>query len=146
MELAESAGGIIVNADGHVVIVTQRDGSWSLPKGHIDPGENPFQAALREIHEETGLTSLTLVNRLGWHDRTARNEPAGYKRVHLFLFTSTQATLAPVDPHNQVARWAPLDEAVALIRNTGDAERLRGAAADVARAAARLRGPRERTL
>jgi predicted NUDIX family NTP pyrophosphohydrolase len=32
------------------------DGAWSIPKGEINPGEDPFAAARREFSEETGLT------------------------------------------------------------------------------------------
>ena len=32
------------------------DGVWSIPKGEIDPGEDPLAAAQRELAEETGLT------------------------------------------------------------------------------------------
>lgn len=31
---------------------------WQMPQGGIDPGEDPFQAALRELAEETGVTSV----------------------------------------------------------------------------------------
>ena len=44
-----TAGGIIMNEYNEVVIVNQNHDSWSLPKGHIDPGESPLEAALREI-------------------------------------------------------------------------------------------------
>ena len=37
-----------------------RRGHWDLPKGKIDPGETPEQAAIREVQEETGLRELTL--------------------------------------------------------------------------------------
>jgi 8-oxo-dGTP pyrophosphatase MutT (NUDIX family) len=30
---------------------------WDIPKGHIDPGESEMQCALRELHEETGITA-----------------------------------------------------------------------------------------
>jgi predicted NUDIX family NTP pyrophosphohydrolase len=32
------------------------DGAWSIPKGELDPGEDPLAAALREVREETGFT------------------------------------------------------------------------------------------
>jgi predicted NUDIX family NTP pyrophosphohydrolase len=32
------------------------DGAWSIPKGEFDPDEDPLQAALRELREETGFT------------------------------------------------------------------------------------------
>ncbi len=38
-------------------------GRWLQPGGHIEPGENPIQAALREVSEETGLTSAVH----SWH-------------------------------------------------------------------------------
>ena len=38
---------------------------WLQPGGHIEPGEHPIQAALREVNEETGLTSTVH----SWHSR-----------------------------------------------------------------------------
>ena len=43
---------------------SEYDGSpnlWQMPQGGIDPGEDPLPAALRELHEETGMTSVTLL-------------------------------------------------------------------------------------
>jgi len=37
-------------------------GSWEAVHGHIEPGERPVEAALRELQEETGLTPLRLYN------------------------------------------------------------------------------------
>jgi diadenosine hexaphosphate hydrolase (ATP-forming) len=48
------AGGIIVWRDRIVLRRTARS-EWVFPKGWIDPGETPEQAALREVREETGV-------------------------------------------------------------------------------------------
>ena len=48
------AGGIIVWRD-RVVLRRTLAGEWVLPKGWIDPGETPEQAAVREVREETGV-------------------------------------------------------------------------------------------
>jgi 8-oxo-dGTP pyrophosphatase MutT (NUDIX family) len=37
-------------------------GSWETVHGHIEPGERPFEAALRELREETGLAAAKLYN------------------------------------------------------------------------------------
>ena len=57
----ECAGGIIINKNNEVVIVNQNHDSWSLPKGHIDPGESNLETAKREIYEETGIIDLKLI-------------------------------------------------------------------------------------
>lgn len=47
--------------------------SWQLPQGGIDPLENPMRAALRELHEETAITSVRIVASVrapGWPPRT----------------------------------------------------------------------------
>jgi len=55
----EAAGGYVVNSRGELLVFYRRD-SWDMPKGKIDPGETPEQAALREVREETGLQQLDM--------------------------------------------------------------------------------------
>jgi 8-oxo-dGTP pyrophosphatase MutT (NUDIX family) len=54
------AGGVVVRQDDGVtkfLLVTARrqPGQWVFPKGHIEPGETPEEAAVREVHEEAGV-------------------------------------------------------------------------------------------
>lgn len=53
-----SAGGLVVDAEGRVLLIRARDlrgrPVWTLPKGTLAPGETAEQAALREVREETG--------------------------------------------------------------------------------------------
>ena len=54
------AGIVLVNADGHVFAGQRTDhhaGAWQMPQGGIDEGESPRDAALRELEEETGISS-----------------------------------------------------------------------------------------
>lgn len=61
--LIEAAGGLVYRPDGQILTMFRR-GIWDLPKGKIDPGESPEQAALREVIEETGLQHATLLDDL----------------------------------------------------------------------------------
>ncbi len=67
-----SAGGVVVAATGEVLVLvrTKRLGpddrpEVRLPKGHIEPGESPGEAALREVREESGLVHLVVLADLG---------------------------------------------------------------------------------
>jgi 8-oxo-dGTP pyrophosphatase MutT (NUDIX family) len=122
-----SAGGIVTNLDGHILVVSQHGTSWSLPKGHIDPGEDPLTAAKREIYEESGIRELQLVRELGTHRRhrigvNGGEDPSELKTITLFLFRTTQNDLQPIDPLNPEARWVPKDEVAALLTHPKDKE------------------------
>ena len=58
-KVLEAAGGFVRNAENKLLVFFRR-GSWDLPKGKIDDGETPEQAAVREVQEETGLVNLKL--------------------------------------------------------------------------------------
>lgn len=60
-----TAGGVVINTDGDVLIVNQNNNSWSLPKGHIDKGEDARTAAEREIYEEAGIKKFEIYTRSG---------------------------------------------------------------------------------
>lgn len=58
-KFVEAAGGYVENERGELLVMFRR-GSWDLPKGKIDAGETPPQAAVREVQEETGLQNVFL--------------------------------------------------------------------------------------
>ena len=54
------AGGVVARTVGGereylLVEASGRPGEWVLPKGHIEPGETPEEAAVREVQEEAGV-------------------------------------------------------------------------------------------
>lgn len=55
----EAAGGIVQNTNKELLFI-YRLGKWDLPKGKMEKGEHPDECALREVTEETGVTSLEL--------------------------------------------------------------------------------------
>jgi 8-oxo-dGTP pyrophosphatase MutT (NUDIX family) len=60
----KAGGGLVINPFGKVLLIYRRN-VWDLPKGKQDPGETLAQTAVREVKEETGLTDLRIVERLG---------------------------------------------------------------------------------
>ena len=111
-----SAGGVVVRGDQVVTIVPTRlaaDGSkvLALPKGHVDPGETPIEAALREVREETGIVAEPVCE-LGesryWYRRDGRTIG---KAVSFFLFTYVSGDTADHDDEVEEVRWIPLREA-----------------------------------
>jgi len=54
--LLPGASAVVYDDRGHILLVRRGDnGRWSVPAGMIDPGEQPAQAAVREVLEETGV-------------------------------------------------------------------------------------------
>lgn len=59
----EAAGGLVKKPNGTFLVI-ERLGVWDLPKGKIDKGENPLDAAIREIEEECGVSGIRMVHEL----------------------------------------------------------------------------------
>jgi len=120
-----SAGGVVVRDRECVVIVPTRraaNGSkvLALPKGHVDPGETPEEAATREVREEAGVDA-DLVGALGsvryWYMRKGRRIA---KRVDFFLFRYRDGDVADHDHEVEQARWMPLAEAARALTYEGE--------------------------
>ena len=91
--MAPAAGGVVVK-DGKFVSIV-RKGIPDLPKGHIEKGETPEVAALREVEEETGIGKLHIINELPstWHCYLEHDEWT-LKRTYWYLMESEE-TIQP---------------------------------------------------
>lgn len=96
-------------------------GGWDLPGGHVEPGETPIAATLREVDEETGWPLRERdVTVLGWNRITLNApKPAGFRYpypvgylayVVAHLTTDGQPTTPAPDSECSRAEWLPLDE------------------------------------
>lgn len=99
---------------------------WALPKGVIDQGERPEEAALREVAEETGVEAR-LVTKLGdvRYVYTWAGERV-FKVVSFYLLRYRGGRLGEIASEQRLevaeARWLPLDEAPRLLAYKGERE------------------------
>jgi 8-oxo-dGTP pyrophosphatase MutT (NUDIX family) len=101
----------------------------ALPKGTIDPGEQPDETALREIREETGvraeliakLADIKYIYVRNWGDRAKV-----FKVVSFYLFLYRSGRLGNIAPAMRIevqnAFWLPLEEAVSKLSYKGERE------------------------
>ncbi len=126
MELRLTAGGVVLNEKQEVLVVNQKRTSWSLPKGGIDPGEESLEAAKREIFEETGVSQLDFIKKLGEYERYGTALDGGddtkhpKKKITMFLFRTNQMELQPRDPYNPEARWVKKEDVADLLTHRKD--------------------------
>ncbi|HMA43545.1 MAG TPA: NUDIX hydrolase [Gemmatimonadales bacterium] len=116
-----SAGGVVFRRDseGRVRYLLIRDSyrNWGFPKGHLEGGEPPADAARREVTEETGLTDLILhgpIRVIDWYFRF-RGKTI-HKYCHFFLFESRVGDPVPQEDEGITqCAWHPQEEAIATI-------------------------------
>ena len=116
-----SAGGLVLDrlgssARGALIGRLDRRGRllWSLPKGHVEPGETEAQTAVREVAEETGISGR-VIGKLGtidfWFVAEGRRV---HKTVHHYLLLVTDPVhgleLSDADVEVSEVAWVPLDD------------------------------------
>ena len=125
MERSQSAGGIVVGPDNKILLVKQSGNflSYSLPKGHIEPGEDPLETAIREVFEEGGISQLEFVKSLGLYDRPNIYNPTETKTIFMFLFRTEQVELTSQDPDKDTQPfWATVERVKNLLTHPKDKE------------------------
>jgi ADP-ribose pyrophosphatase YjhB (NUDIX family) len=112
-----SAGGLVVDGSGTRpcgAVIGRHDKRgklvWSLPKGHLEPGETAEEAAVREVAEETGITG-EIIGALGtinyWFIADGRRI---HKTVHHYLMRALSGELSTADIEVEEVAWVPLEE------------------------------------
>lgn len=100
-----------------ILLIQDSKGRWTIPKGHIEPGETAKMTARREIEEETGLKNISILTWLGKiHFK--------YRRADKLVLMTTQIYLVQsLDNHEKATpekwmkgiRWFSFTEALDAI-------------------------------
>lgn len=123
MKKVVSAGGIIVrkNTTNEILLVihTYSEG-LGFPKGHVEDNETLEQTALREVKEETGLTNLTIIRKLGVYSKLGieRDGKRVDKDVHMYLMTTPLLDFHL--PAEEKYGWFNLDYAISHMSSIED--------------------------
>ena len=129
-----SAGGVVFRmAEGVPLFLLIRDSyrNWGFPKGHLEIGERPEGAAVREVSEETGLSDLALrglIDTIDWHFRFRGR--LIHKICHFFLMETVESSTSPQRAEGITAcRWLSFEQAEELISYANARDVLRKARA-----------------
>lgn len=116
MENKLSCGAVVVRKteQGWLTVVLRAFHHWDFPKGIREPGEEPMQAALREVREETGIDDLAF----DWGDRFFETGPYSKGKVARYFLGRTETenvVMGPSpetgEPEHHEWRWVSFDEA-----------------------------------
>jgi 8-oxo-dGTP pyrophosphatase MutT (NUDIX family) len=124
-QLETSAGGVVVrlphDETGYerplFLIIRDSYDNWGFPKGHVEDGERPEAAAVREVIEETGIENLTLrssIDTIDWYFRFRGR--LIHKVCHFFLMITDLSDTSPQRSEGITAcRWEPYEDAAQLV-------------------------------
>jgi 8-oxo-dGTP pyrophosphatase MutT (NUDIX family) len=128
-----SAGGVVlrrIQGVVHALLIKDPYGNWGLPKGHLEGAENPEQAGLREVQEETGLGDLVLgakLRTIDWYFRL--KGILIHKHCTFFVMTSSIGDPVPEEAEGITdCVWLPLMEAIDTVGYENAREVLRDTA------------------
>ena len=126
-----SAGAVVFHKTGdtikylllrHISEATGQPSYWGFSKGHIEPGENSQQTALREVEEETGLKNLVLVDnfqeKIEFFFKRKKNN-RDYETIHKTVVfhlaeSKSNQVIIPSDSHEHCGfAWLEYEEAIA---------------------------------
>jgi 8-oxo-dGTP pyrophosphatase MutT (NUDIX family) len=119
MSLRVSAGVVVVRElkGSWRFLMLRAYRNWDFPKGLVESGEQPLQAAIREVREETLIESLDF----RWGEVYRETAPYSHKKIARYYVaqTSIEAVTLPVRPelgraeHNEW-RWVTFEQGLAL--------------------------------
>lgn len=117
-----TSGGIVYRHNAktgalEILLIKDAKNRWTIPKGHVEEGEEPKDTAEREIREETGLQEMRMSHWLGKVAfRYRRNRTLVLMTMHIYLVEGKGETdrLHPEDWLSDI-QWLPAGEAVEAI-------------------------------
>ena len=114
-----TAGGVVFRRvkgknQPDILLIQDTKNRWTIPKGHVEPGEEPRKTAEREITEETGLEKLKVYSWLGKVNfRYRREKTLVLMTMHIYLVEVVEKTeeFKPEDWLNDI-KWFKSTDAI----------------------------------
>jgi diadenosine hexaphosphate hydrolase (ATP-forming) len=117
-----TSGGIIFRLtkdkkDIEILLIQDSKGRWTIPKGHIEPGETAKMTARREIEEETGLKNVNILTWLGKiHFKYRRADKLVLMTTQIYLVEAMDTHETPIgEKWMKGIQWFPFADALDLI-------------------------------
>ena len=111
IDTADAFGGVLVRDEGKILLREPKDHYggyvWTFPKGRADAGESPREAALREVHEETGYRARITGRLPGVF--------AGDTSTTVFFLMAPVGTQGHIGAETATTVWVDLQQAKALV-------------------------------
>ena len=117
-----TSGGIVFRftrdkKDIQVLLIQDSKGRWTIPKGHIEPGETAKMTARREIEEETGLKNVSILTWLGKiHFKYRRSDKLVLMTTQIYLVQALDSKEMPIpEKWMKGIRWFSFADALDAI-------------------------------
>lgn len=114
--MREQSAGLVLVKDGEYLLLHYDAGHWDFPKGHLEKGESPEQAALRELKEETGITDAEILP--GFVEKILyffKKEGKTIAKEVVFFLARTKTSNVTLSFEHKGFVWLPFKEAVEKI-------------------------------
>lgn len=111
MSDGDVCAGALIEHKGRFLIVQSYHGNWGLPKGHLEPGERPVDAAVREVREEVGI-DIDPLHPSFINAHYSYTMPNGVEKLVIVFYAKVDSPEVTID--GQEIRgylWCELDEA-----------------------------------
>ena len=131
--LREFSAGFVLyrtTAEGPRFLLLDYGKHWDYPKGHLEEGETAWQAAVRELREETGIRQVDRVGRFerDMHYVFHSSKKGMVTKTVTYFLGRTRAEAVKVSEEHEGFAWLPYDEALGRLTYDNARQMLRAAA------------------
>lgn len=116
MPTEKSAGAVVFRKEKDTIkylLLHYELGHWDMPKGHIEKGEKPEEAAVREVREETGIKDIEFIP--GFKETIKyfyKRDDKSFLKTVVFFLARTKTKKVKISYEHQGFKWLSYDKAL----------------------------------